>query len=126
MPYYETVFIARQDLSENQVKELTKGFEDIIKKEGGKVAKTEQWGLRTLAYRINKSRKGHYILIETDAPGDAIIELERNLRLNEEVMRYMTIKLEEPSDGPSIMMDKNKYDSDDSDKSDKSDKKEAA
>lgn len=104
MPYYETVFIARQDLSENQVKELTKGFEDIIKKEGGKVTKTEQWGLRNLAYRINKSRKGHYILIETDGPGSAIIEVERNLRLNEDVMRYMTIKLDELTDGPSIMM----------------------
>ena len=104
MPYYETVFIARQDLSENQVKELTKGFEDIIKKEGGKVTKTEQWGLRNLAYRINKSRKGHYVLIETDGPGSAIIEVERNLRLNEDVMRYMTIKLEELSDGPSVVL----------------------
>lgn len=113
MPFYETVFIARQDLTESQVKELTKGFEDIIKRENGKVTKTEQWGLRSLAYRINKSRRGHYILIETDAPGEAIIELERNLRLNEDVMRYMTIKLEELSDGPSIMMDKNKYDNDD-------------
>lgn len=113
MPYYETVFIARQDLTESQVKDLTKGFEDIIKKENGKVTKTEQWGLRSLAYRINKSRKGHYTLIEMDAPGDAVIELERNLRLNEDVMRYMTIKLEELSDGPSIMMDKNKYDNDD-------------
>lgn len=104
MPYYETVFIARQDLSENQVKELTKGFEDILKKEGAKVTKTEQWGLRNLAYRINKSRKGHYVLIETDGPGSAIIEVERNLRLNEDVMRYMTIKLDELSDGPSVIM----------------------
>lgn len=113
MPYYETVFITRQDLTETQVKDLTDGFGKIIEKEKGKVTKTEQWGLRSLAYRINKSRKGHYTLIETDAPGDAIIELERNLRLNEDVMRYMTIKLEELSDGPSIMMDKNKYDNDD-------------
>lgn len=104
MPYYETVFITRQDLSENQVKELTKGFEDIIKKEGGKVTKTEQWGLRNLAYRINKSRKGHYTLIETDGPGPAIIELERNLRINEDVMRYMTIKLDALSGGPSIIL----------------------
>lgn len=120
MPYYETVYITRQDLSENQVNELTSGFEDIIKKEGGKVTKTEQWGLRNLAYKINKSRKGHYTLIETDAPGGAIIELERNLRLNEDVMRYMTIKLEEPTKGPSIILGGYSKDND------KDDKKEAA
>lgn len=114
MPFYETVYITRQDLSEGQVKDLAKGFEDIIKKEGGKIAKTEQWGLRTLAYRINKSRKGHYTLIESDAPGSAIIELERNLRLNEDVVRFMTIKLEELSKGPSIILDKggNRHDND--------------
>lgn len=106
MPFYETVFITRQDLTDGQVKDLTKGFEEILKKEGGKITKTEQWGLRTLAYRINKSRKGHYTLIESDAPGSAIIELERNLRLNEDVMRYMTIKLEELSKGQSIILDK--------------------
>lgn len=106
MPFYETVFITRQDLTEGQVKELTKSFEDIIKKEGGKVTKTEQWGLRTLAYRINKSRKGHYTLIESDAPGAAIIELERNMRLNEDVVRFMTIKLEELSKGQSIILEK--------------------
>lgn len=117
MPYYETVYITRQDLSENQVNELASGFEDIIKKEGGKVTKTEQWGLRNLAYRINKSRKGHYTLIETDAPGSAIIELERNLRLNEDVMRYMTIKLDELSKGPSVILGGHK---------DNDDKKEAA
>lgn len=122
MPFYETVFIARQDLTEGQVKDLTKGFEDIIKKEGGKVTKTEQWGLRNLAYRINKSRKGHYTLIESDAPGSAIIELERNLRLNEDVMRYMTIKLDELSDGPSVVMGGGKNDDND----DKNTKKEAA
>ena len=125
MPFYETVFIARQDLTEGQVKDLTKGFEDIIKKEGGKVTKTEQWGLRNLAYRINKSRKGHYTLIESDAPGDAIIEVERNLRLNEDVMRYMTIKLEELSDGPSVVMGGGRNNSDD-DNEDNNSKKEAA
>lgn len=116
MPFYETVFITRQDLTDGQVKDLTKTFEDIIKKEGGKVTKTEQWGLRTLAYRINKSKKGHYTLIESDAPGTAIIEMERNLRLNEDVMRYMTIKLEELSKGQSIILDKNssRYDNEDS------------
>ncbi len=114
MPFYETVFISRQDLTESQVKDLTSDFEKIIKKEGGKVAKTEQWGLRTLAYRINKSRKGHYTLIETDGPASAIIELERNIRLNEDVVRFMTIKLEKPTEGQSIILDKgtSKYDND--------------
>lgn len=106
MPYYETVLIARQELSQGQVDDLTKDFSKIITDNGGKVHKTEYWGLRTLAYRINKSRKGHYVLIETDTPPAAITEMERNMRLNEDVMRFMTIKEEELSDGPSIMMDK--------------------
>lgn len=107
MPFYETVFIARQDLSDAQVKSLTEACEKIIKDGKGKVAKTENWGLRTLAYKINKSRKGHYVLIESDTPAPAIIELERTLRLNEDVMRYMTIKLDEPTKGPSKILDKN-------------------
>jgi small subunit ribosomal protein S6 len=106
MAYYETVFITRQDLGESQVKDLTEQMSKIITKEGGKVTKTEQWGLRTLAYRINKSKKGHYTLIESDAPGAAIIEMERNLRINEDVVRYMTTTLEELSKGQSIILDK--------------------
>lgn len=116
MPFYETVFIARQDLSDAQVKTLTDGYEKIIKDNGGKIAKTENWGLRTLAYKINKNRKGHYVLIESDAPAAAVIELERNLRLNEDILRYMTIREDELSKGPSKIIDK--Y-SDDSEKSDK-------
>ena len=107
MPFYETVFIARQDLSDAQVKTLTDSYEKIIKDNSGKIAKIENWGLRTLAYKINKSRKGHYVLIESDTPAPAIIELERTLRLNEDVMRYMTIKLDEPTKGPSKILDKN-------------------
>ncbi len=106
MPFYETVFITRQDLGDSQVKDLTEQMTKIIKAEGGKVTKTEQWGLRTLAYRINKSKKGHYTLIESDAPGSAIIEMERNLRLNEDVVRYMTTTLEELSKGQSIILEK--------------------
>ena len=108
MPVYETVFIARQDLSEKQVKDLTESLEKIIKDQGGKILKTEQWGLRSLAYKINKSRKGHYVLIESDAPGAAVIELERLMRLNEDVMRALTIKLDEPTEGPSVMMSDDK------------------
>lgn len=124
MPVYETVFIARQDLSEAQVKALTDGASKIITDQKGKVLKTENWGLRTLAYKINKNRKGHYVLIESDAPAEAIVEVERTMRLNEDIMRYMTIKLEEPSKGPSVILDRNTGDDDAESKS--TSKKEAA
>lgn len=111
MPFYETVFIARQDLSDAQVKALTDAFEKIITDNDGKIAKIENWGLRTLAYKINKNRKGHYVLIETDAPAAAIAEMERNMRINEDVMRYMTIREDELSTGPSKIIDKYSDDS---------------
>lgn len=121
MPIYETVFMARQDLSEKQVQELTDKFSTIITDNGGKILKTENWGLRNLAYRINKARKAHYVLIESDAPGAALIEMERIMRIEEDVMRNLTIKLDAPTNGPSVMMEKSR-DNDD----DKKDKKEAA
>jgi small subunit ribosomal protein S6 len=110
MPFYETVFIARQDLSDAQVKAITEAAEQVIKDGKGKVLKTENWGLRTLAYKINKNKKGHYVLIESDAPAPSVIEMERTLRLNEEVVRYMTIKMDAPSKGPSKIIDKNSND----------------
>lgn len=110
MPFYETVFIARQDLSDAQVKAITEAAEKVITDGKGKVVKTENWGLRTLAYKINKNRKGHYVLIETDSPAPAVLEMERTLRLNEDVMRYMTIRLDELSKGPSKPIDKNSSD----------------
>lgn len=124
MPYYETVFIARQDLTEAQVKEMTDRFSKIVTDMGGKIHKVEHWGLRTLAYRINKSRKGHYVLIETDAPSEAIIELERNLRLNEDVVRSLTVREETLSEGPSVVLDRGSRDDDrpDRDRSDRFDK----
>ncbi len=104
MPLYETVLIARQDLSTKQTEELAKSFEDILSNNGGKVKNTEHWGLRTLAYRINKNRKGHYICFHTDTPSDALQEMERNMRLNEDVLRYMTVKIDEiPEDGTVMM-----------------------
>lgn len=106
MPIYETVFIARQDLSDAQVKEITDNCEKIITDAKGKILKTEKWGLRTLAYRINKNRKGHYVLIESDTPAEAILEIERVMRLDENVLRCMSIKLEEASEGPSKIIDK--------------------
>lgn len=123
MPIYETVFIARQDLGDAQVKAITESCEKQIKDAKGKVLKTEDWGLRNLAYKINKNKKGHYVLIEFDVAAPAMIEMERTLRLNEEVVRYMTIKIDEPSKGPSKIIDKN---NDDYDNSNKFDSKEAA
>jgi len=112
MPYYETVFIARQELTSKQVEELTDGFVKMIKDGGGKVAKTEQWGLRTLAYRINKNRKGHYVLIETDTPSAALLEMERQMRIHEDVLRHMSVRLEELSKTPSPLIDKSGRDED--------------
>ncbi|MEM9469056.1 MAG: 30S ribosomal protein S6 [Pseudomonadota bacterium] len=106
MPYYETVFIARQDLGEAQVKELTQSYEKIITEAGGKIHKTENWGLRTLAYRINKNRRGHYVLIESDTPAAPVLEVERQMRLSEDILRFMTIKNKELSEGPSVILDK--------------------
>ncbi|NQZ14857.1 MAG: 30S ribosomal protein S6 [Alphaproteobacteria bacterium] len=112
MPYYETVFIARQDLGESQVKEITESYEKVIKDAGGKILKTENWGLRTLAYKINKNRRGHYILIESDTPAPAIHEMERQMRLSEDILRYMSIKLDAPTEGPSVILDKGNKDTD--------------
>lgn len=112
MPFYETVFIARQDLGDAQVKELAAHFGKIITDNGGKVHKTEFWGLKQFAYRINKSRKGHYVLIETDTPPAALHEMERQIRLHEDVMRYQTIREEKLSQGPSIVLDKSGRDED--------------
>ena len=106
MPFYETVFMSRQELSASQVEAQTEKYTAVITENGGKVHKVEQWGLRGLAYRINKSRKAHYTLVELDAPAEAIAEMERQMRIDEDVMRYMTIREEKLSEGPSIMMDK--------------------
>lgn len=131
MPVYETVFLARQDLSEKQVNDITDKYTDVIKKDGGKILKTEQWGLRTLAYKINKARKAHYTLVEFEAPGTAVIELERLLRLDEDIMRSLSTRLDEPTKGPSVMMGRDKDRDDDRDhrkddrKSDTEDKEAA-
>ena len=113
MPYYETVFIARQDLSEAQVNALSDGYTKIITDAGGKINKIENWGLRTLAYRINKNRRGHYVLIESDTPAAAIHEIERTMRLNEDILRFMSTREEALSTGPSIIMDKSSKDTGD-------------
>lgn len=106
MPFYETVYIARQDLAPNQVEQMTDQFTKIIKDNGGKIHKTEYWGLRPFAYRINKAKRGHYTLIESDTPPAALLEMERLMRLNEDVVRYLTIREDALSKGPSVMMSK--------------------
>ncbi|WP_439813759.1 30S ribosomal protein S6 [Zavarzinia sp. CC-PAN008] len=104
MPLYEHVFVARQDVSSSQVEALAESFAKVVTDNGGSVTKTESWGLRNLAYRIKKNRKGHYVHFNLDAPVIAISELERNQRINEDIIRYLTIKVEELNAGPSIMM----------------------
>jgi small subunit ribosomal protein S6 len=104
MPYYENVFIARQDISATQVDALTDGFTSALEGLGGKVAKREYWGLKNLAYKINKNRKGHYVLLNLEAPADAIQELERQMRINEDILRYLTVRVDELEEGPSVMM----------------------
>lgn len=106
MAYYESVFIARQDVTPAQVEQIAAQAASIVAAQGGKVTKTESWGLRNLAYRINKNRKGHYVLMNLDAPAAAVLEMERNLKINEDVLRYMTVRVEELEAGPSAVVRK--------------------
>jgi small subunit ribosomal protein S6 len=110
MPLYEHVYLARQDLSAQQVEELTAKFADVIAETGGKVTKTEYWGLKTLTYRIHKNRKAHITLLNVDAAPAALNEVERQERLHEDVLRYLTIRVEELEEGPSAMMRKSDRD----------------
>ncbi len=104
MSLYENVFIARQDVSTAQVKGLIETFEKIISDMGGSVPKKESWGLRTMAYKIKKNRKGHYVLMNIDAPGEAIQEMERQMYLHEDVLRYITTRVDELEEGPSAVL----------------------
>ena len=104
MALYENVFIARQDIAASQVDALIERFEGVITANGGKVTKKENWGLRSLAYRMKKNRKGHYVLFNIDAPAKAIIEMERQMRFDEDVIRYLSVRVDELEEGPSAMM----------------------
>ena len=110
MALYEHVFLARQDLAQAQVDSLAEAATKIIEDNQGKVVKTETWGLRSLAYRIAKNRKAHYVMLDIDAPPPAIAELERQSNINEDVIRFLTIKVDEHETGPSVMMRKNERD----------------
>ena len=111
MALYEHVFLARQDLSQAQVDQLAATATEIIEQNEGKVTKTETWGLKNLAYKIDRNRKAHFVMLAIDGPGTVVEELERQTRINEDVIRYMTIRVDEHEEGPSAMMRKNERDS---------------
>ena len=113
MPLYEHVFLARQDASTQQVEELTAQMTGVVEQAGGKVTKTENWGVRSLTYRMNKNRKAHFVLLNIDAPSAAIDEIERQERISEDVIRYLSVRVEELEEGPSAMMRKADRDRDD-------------
>jgi small subunit ribosomal protein S6 len=117
MPFYETVFIVRQDVSGAQVDALADSFTALVAGQGGEVKKRENWGLRNLAFRIKKNRKGHYMLFNLDAPPAAVTELERNMRINEDVLRYLTVRVEALEEGPSaVLQNRNRSDERDRDR----------
>ena len=118
MPLYEHVFISRQDLSNTQAEGLIEHFGTVLADNGGTVVDHEYWGVKTMAYKINKNRKGHYAPLRTDAPATAVQEMERLMRLHDDVMRILTIKVDEHVAGPSVQMQKR----DDRDRGDRGDR----
>ena len=104
MSYYECVFVARQDLLQSQTEVLTETYTKVLEDNGGKVVSKEYWGLKNLAYPIKKNKRGHYVLLNVDAPPAAIQEMERHMRFNEDVIRYLSIKVDALEEGLSIMM----------------------
>ena len=122
MALYEHVFLARQDLAQAQVDALAEAATKIIEDNQGKVVKTETWGLRNIAYRIAKNRKAHYVMLDIDAPAPAVAELERQTAINEDVIRYMTVRVDAHEQGPSVMM--RKSDRDRSERGDRGDRGE--
>ena len=120
MPLYEHVFIARQDLSNAQAEGLVEHFSAVLSDNGGKVVESEYWGVKTMAYKINKNRKGHYAYLRTDAPAPAVQEMERLMRLLEDVLRVLTVKVDGHDDGPSVQMQKR----DDRERGDRGDRPE--
>jgi small subunit ribosomal protein S6 len=123
MALYEHVYLARQDLSPQQVEDLTNQLSGVIDQLGGKITKNEYWGLKSLTYRIRKNRKAHMTLLNVDAPAAALSEIERQERLNEDVLRYLTIRVDELEEGPSAMMRKADRDRErDGDRGDRSDR----
>ena len=110
MAFYEHVFLARQDVSGQRVDELVEQYKGVIESGGGKVGKTEYWGLRSLAFRVKKNRKAHYTLMNLDAPHAAVAEMERQMGINEDVLRYLTVRVAEHEQEPSVQMQKKERD----------------
>ena len=110
MPLYEHVFLARQDLSQAQVDALAAAATEIVENNQGKVTKTETWGLKNLAYKIDRNRKAHFVMLNIEGPGTLVEELERQNRINEDIIRWLTIAVDEHETGPSVMMRKNERD----------------
>jgi small subunit ribosomal protein S6 len=119
MALYEHIYLARQDVSQQQVEDLTNALTEILTTNGGKVGKAEYWGLKGLSYRIRKNRKAHYTLLNIDAPPAAVAEMERQMRINEDILRFMTVRVDELEEGPSAMMQKR----DDRDRGDRGDRR---
>jgi len=110
MPLYEHVFLTRQDASNSQVDQLTDQFKNVITSGGGKIGKSEYWGLKSLTFRIKKNRKAHYTYLDIEAPPAAVTEMERQMSINEDVIRFMTVRVDKHEDGPSAMMKAGKRD----------------
>ena len=110
MPLYEHVFLSRQDVTSQQVEALAEQYKSVIEQNGGRIAKTEMWGVKSLAYRIKKNRKAHFTMLNIDASPAALAEMERQMRISEDVLRFVTIKVETLDDGPSVMMQKRERD----------------
>ena len=110
MPLYEHVFLARQDLSQAQVDALAAAATEIVEGFKGKVTKTETWGLKNLAYKIDRNRKAHFVMLNIEGPGELVAELERQNRINEDIIRWLTVSVDELETGPSAMMRKNERD----------------
>jgi small subunit ribosomal protein S6 len=119
MPLYEHIYLARQDVSPQQVEELTNNLTEVLTQGGGKVTKNEYWGLKSLSYRIKKNRKAHYSLLNIDAPAPAVAEMERQMRINEDIIRFMTVRVDELEEGPSAMLQKRDRDDDRGDRGDR-------
>ena len=119
MALYEHIYLARQDVSPQQVEEMTNNMTEVLTQGGGKVTKNEYWGLKSLSYRIKKNRKAHYSLLNIDAPAPAVAEMERQMRIHEDILRFMTVRVDELEEGPSAMLQKRDRDDDRSDRGDR-------
>jgi len=104
MPLYEHVFIARQDVSPQQVDQMSDAFKTILEENGGKVSMVESWGLRSLTYKIKKNRKGHYVRLNIEAPSDAVLEMERQMRIHDDVLRFLTVRVDELDANPAALL----------------------